>query len=61
MPCQTVEKQGNKNVTYLQDEILNTIERCRRECEDLTIAETIGVLEIIKLNLLDATFHKQDS
>jgi hypothetical protein len=50
----------NQNVQMLQDELLNVIERCRSECNNLTIAETIGVIELIKLNLLNATFPRKD-
>lgn len=51
-------EESNKNVQFLQEEILNTIERCRNECINLTIAETLGVLEMIKFSLFDATFKK---
>jgi hypothetical protein len=51
-------EESNKNVQFLQDEIINTIERCRTECENLTIVEVLGVLEMVKLSAFDTTFKK---
>lgn len=54
-----MREEVNNNVQFLQDEILNTIDRCRSECDDLTIAQTLGVLEHVKLSLWKSTFGKE--
>jgi hypothetical protein len=53
------KETSNANVKFLQDEVLNTVDRCRAECENLTIVETLGVLEHVKFSLWQATFGKE--
>lgn len=40
-----------QDVAQLQDEITNTINRCTEE-SDLTLADVVGILEILKYNYI---------
>ena len=49
----------NDTVYQLQEEIINLIERYTKE-GDLTIAELLGILELLKYRYIECTFPRKE-